>query len=98
MAAEPPTHTMDDHVERLINEASRAMLNHVSSGGLAATEHRPWPQALRSRVTAAIEATQALAIDDALHILEDIASDLAALDHAYESTSAEEAYRRWKQQ
>ena len=75
---------------------SPAILNHISSGGVAATEHRPWPQALRSRITMAIEAVQALDIDDALDILEALSSDLAALDHAYENTSAEEAYRRWK--
>jgi len=75
---------------------SDALLNHLSSGGLAATEHRPWPQALRSRLTAAIEAVQCLDIHDALALLEDLAGDLAALDHAYESTSAEAAYQRWK--
>jgi hypothetical protein len=75
---------------------SSAELNHVSSGGLAATEHRPWPQNLRSRVTAAIEAVQTLDIDDAILILEDVAADLAALDHAYESSSAAAAYDRWK--
>jgi len=76
---------------------SNAELNHLSSGGLAATEHRPWPQALRSRVAQTIEAVQALAINDALDLLESLSRDLAALDHAYEATSAEEAYRRWKQ-
>lgn len=76
---------------------SDSLLNHLSSGGLAAGEHRPWPQALRSRVTAAIEAFQALAIDDGLTLLEDIAADLAALDHAYEASSAHAAYTRWKQ-
>lgn len=75
---------------------SDAVLNHLSSGGLATGEHRPWPQALRSRVTTAIEAVQALAIDDALLILEDISNDLAALDRAYEDTSATAAYRRWR--
>jgi len=76
---------------------SDALLNHLSSGGLAATEHRPWPQALRSRVTQAIEAVQCLDIPDALTLLEDLAADLAALDHAYESSSAHAAYMRWKQ-
>lgn len=75
---------------------SSAELNHLSSGGLAATEHRPWPQALRSRVTQAIEAVQALDIDDALTILEALSAELAALDHAYEDTSATAAYDRWK--
>jgi hypothetical protein len=75
---------------------SSAEQNHVSSGGVATGEHRPWPQALRSRVTQAIEAVQALDIDDALDVLEALAADLAALDHAYEQTSATEAYRRWK--
>jgi hypothetical protein len=75
---------------------SAAEQNYLSSGGLATGEHRPWPQALRSRVTAAIEAVQALDIDDALLILEDLAGDLAALDHAYESTSAAATYDRWK--
>jgi hypothetical protein len=70
----------------------------VSSGGLAASEHRPWPQALRSRVAQAIEAVQALDIPEALDLLEDIAGDLAALDHAYEATSAEAAYQRWRQE
>ena len=76
---------------------SDALLNHVSSGGLAATEHRPWPQALRSRVTQAVEAVQCLDLDDALTILETLAADLAALDHAYEQSSAKAAYERWKQ-
>jgi protein-disulfide isomerase-like protein with CxxC motif len=75
---------------------SDAVLNHLSSGGLATGEHRPWPQALRSRVVAATEAVQSLDIDDALNILETLTADLAALDHAYEASSATAAYRRWK--
>jgi len=75
---------------------SDAVLNHLSSGGLAQGEHRPWPQALRSRITTAIEAVQCLDIPEALDLLENLAADLAALDHAYEATSAEQAYRRWK--
>lgn len=44
----------------------------------------------------AIEASQALDVAENIQILEDLAADLAALDHAYESTSAEAAYQRWK--
>lgn len=76
---------------------SDAVLNHLSSGGLAQGDHRPWPHNLRSRLTAAIEAIQCLAIDDALELLEEITAELAALDHTYESTSATHAYRRWKE-
>jgi len=75
---------------------SDALLNHLSSGGLAATEHRPWPQNLRSRITQTIEAVQCLDIPEALDLLENLSADLAALDHAYEATSAAEAYKRWK--
>lgn len=75
---------------------SSAEQNHLSSGGLATGEHRPWPQALRSRIVAATEAVQSLDIDDALQILETITADLAALDHAYEASSAHAAYTRWK--
>ena len=80
---------------RTHNEGAMA---YAASGGLASSECRPWPHALRSRILQAREAAAALAVDDALRILDELETELGLLDRAYESGSAREAYETWRSQ
>jgi hypothetical protein len=77
---------------------SETAMAYTASGGLAASECRPWPHGLRSRILQAIEAQDALALDDARQILEQLSTELGLLDEAYQSGSARGAYERWKNQ